>query len=494
MKTISFSGIVILTAIFFSCDKKVDFGQFTEANCPVEISEGLRNSNKFIYGYMKVPEFHGKRNSKSIELAVAVFKCRNDTASREPFILNTGGPGLSNIDNFVPELDGPLGDLLLDKRDVVIIELRGLKYSKPNLFTPELTNLQISLLDKHLPIDEIVKLYTDTIKSIYKRFANEGLNLSAYNYFETANDIVYIMEQLGYDKFAVFGSSAGTIVAQHLLMNHPENLSGVIMNAVVDIDNAMNEMHLSSINMLETIFGECESNEKYAKAFPDLKKRFLAVLDSLNNKPDTIIAKYPGRDEAYTIVLNGDRISAWVFNEMYWNTQLPMSLHKIINGDYSELIESPGPFFPMQDFSNGLSWSMILSEWPEATEEQIPLDSEYKTFVKGTGLLMFVPYFMNELRKVWKVDELYDRKKALATNVPVLMLSGQYDHVCPYGYAQELSKKFDTSYWYVFRGVAHSPIDSGPCGIMLVSQFLDNPDMAPDASCVEELRSEFVVP
>jgi len=494
MKTISFSGIVILTAIFCSCDKKVDFGQFTEANCPVEISEGLRNSDKFIYGYITVPEFHGNHNSKSLELAVAVFKCRSDTVLREPLVLNTGGPGLSNIDNFVPELDGPLGDLLLDKRDVVIIELRGLKYSKPNLFTPELTSLQISLLDKNLPVEEIIGIYTDTIKSIYKRFTDEGINLSAYNYFETANDIVYVMEQLGYDKFAVFGSSAGTIVAQHLLMNYPERLTGVIMNAVVDIDNALNDMHLSCINMLETIFNECENNEKYANAFPDLKRRFLAVLDSLNETPDTIIANYPGNNEEYKILINGDRISAWVFSEMYRNTQLPMSLHKIINRDYSELTERPGPFFPIQDFSNGLSWSMIVSEWPEATEKQIPLDSEYKTFVKGTGLLMFVPYFMNELRKVWKVDALYDKKKALATNVPVLMLSGQYDHVCPYGYAQDLSEKFDTSYCYVFRGVAHSPIDSGPCGIMLVSQFLDNPDMAPDASCVEELRSEFVVP
>jgi pimeloyl-ACP methyl ester carboxylesterase len=161
---------------------------------------------------------------------------------------------MSKLEDFVPTFDGPPGSLFLSDRDVVIIELRGLKHSRPNLHTPELYQLQIELLGQHLTADKLVRIYKDTIKSIYKRLTAEGVNLSAYNYWETANDIAFVMEKLGYDKFALFGNSAGTIVAQYMLMEHSDKLTALSLNAVVNVPAGFNKMCLTSINILESIF------------------------------------------------------------------------------------------------------------------------------------------------------------------------------------------------------------------------------------------------
>lgn len=487
-------SLVIVSILFVGCKHDNDKGKFVNVPCPVNVPEGLEESGKFSYGYMKVPEFHKKPDGNTIELAVAIFKCQLDSATHEPLVLVTGGPGMSDIDAFVPDLFEDLGALFLNNRDIVIIELRGLKYSKPNLFCPEIDNLQLYLVDKNLTADETIELYMDSLKSAYNRFEREGVNLSAYNDYEIANDIVYIMEQLDYKKFSIFGSSFGTLVTQYVLLNHSEHIVSAIMNAVVDINRGLSGMHSNSIKTLDVIFERCENDNELNQAYPDLKNRFLALLKRLNEKPDTLDIKYAKDGKMHKVVVNGNKLAVWVFGQMYWDAQLPSTLHKILSGDYSQIINNPGMMFPLQDFSNGLSLSIILSEYSYFADEDIPVNNEYIDFVKGCGTMIFTPYFLNHAKKVWKVNDLQDKNISLVSDVPTLMYSGEMDHVCPPSYAIDLSKKLKNSYLYVFPGIAHSPIDFGTCGIMMMKEFIDNPTKAPDNSCMQEFHSGFNLP
>jgi pimeloyl-ACP methyl ester carboxylesterase len=496
MKARTIFFILIIFSISISCLAQGEYGQFTEAECPIKISEELASSGNFTFGYMTVPEFHKNPEGKPIELAVAIFKCRAEEAKYDPLILNSGGPGMSNLEDFVPTFDGPLGNLFLFDRDVVIIELRGLKHSKPNLHTPELAELQVELLGKHLSSEELINAYTEVISTIRKKFSDQGINLSAYNYWETANDIAFVMEKLGYEKFAAFGNSAGTFVAQYLLMDHADKLSALSLNAIANVPPGFNKMCVTSVNKLESIFEEIEQNETYAKAYPDLKKRFLSTLEALNESPDTITVQLPGEDGPTDVVLNGNRVTGWLFTQMYWNTQLPLTMHLIASRDYSQIIENPGGFLPLSNFSHGLFWSILLNGWPDPSEEELLTGTEYEIFVEGMSTLIFSQPFVMKMRDAWQVDYQPDHIKPMATNVPTLMMNGGEDHVCLPGYALELSDSFENSYCYIFEGIAHSPIDAGECAIMMMKQFLDNPQAAPDASCVEEYKKkpEYILP
>jgi pimeloyl-ACP methyl ester carboxylesterase len=494
MKKTIILKLIILSLVLIGCSQDNNLGEFVKTTSPIKVPQELIDSGKFSYGFMKVPEFHSKPNGKTIELAIAIFKTKSDSATHEPLVLNTGGPGLSNIDGFIPEVSGDLGNLFLNNRDIVIIELRGLKYSKPNLFTPEIDNLQMYLVDKNLSVEETIDLYMDTLKVVYKRFLQQGVNLSAYNNYEIANDIVFVMKQLGYDKFSIFGSSFGTLVAQYLLLNHSEHLVSAVMNATVNINRGLYNMHTNSIKMLDTIFEKCKNDEKYAEAFPDLKNRFITLLDNLNEQPDTIRVTYPGDGNTYNVVLNGNKVAVWLFGEMYWNTQIPLTLHKLLSGDYSEIQERPGLIFPLHEFSNGLSLSIFLSEFPDIKDEDIPLDNEYSGFVRGCGTMIFTPYFLKRAQKVWPVNNMSIADKSIVSDVPTLMLNGAMDHVISPSYVIELSKTLKNAYPYIFPGVAHSPIDVGACGIMMMKEFIDNPSKAPNSSCMDQFQSKFVIP
>ncbi len=494
MKKITFLSLIILAVSFVGYAQNSNTGKFLKAPCPIDVPEGLEESGKFSFGYMKVPEFHAYPDGKTIELAISIHKCQGDSATHEPMVLVTGGPGMSDIDAFVPDLFGDLGALFLNNRDIVIIELRGLKYSKPNLLCPEIDNLQLFLADKHLSTEKTIELYMDTLQSAYNRFEQEGVNLSAFNDYEIANDIDFVMVQLGYEKFSVFGSSFGTLVTQHLLLNHSEHLVSASMNAVVDFNRGLTKMHTNSIQTLEDIFQRCEDDPELSQAYPDLKNRFLSTLTRLNENPDTLDIRYEKDGKMYKIPLNGNKLSVWIFGQMYWDAQIPSTLHKILSGDYSQIINDPGMIFPLHEFSNGLSLSIILSEYSNFEEADIPVDNEYVDFVKGCGTMIFTPYFLNQAKEVWKVNDLQNKNISLVSDVPTLMFGGEMDHVCPPNYAMDLSKNLKNSYLYIFPGIAHSPIDVGYCAILMMKQFVDNPSQAPDSSCIQEFKSGFNLP
>ena len=212
----------------------------------------------------------------------------------------------------------------------------------------------MELLSKNLTAEETVLKYMDTLQSTYDRFNRQGVNLSAFNNYEIANDIVFVMENLNYQKFSVFGASFGTLVVQHLLLNHSEHIESAVMNAVVDVNHCFSNMHTNSIKTLDVIFERCEKDEEIRQAFPELKNRFLALIEKLNESPDTILVRRPGTNKMHNMVLNGNRLSVWIFAQMYWNTQIPLTLSKLFAGDYSEIIQSPHILFPLQNFSNGL--------------------------------------------------------------------------------------------------------------------------------------------
>ncbi|MGI9547689.1 MAG: alpha/beta hydrolase [Flavobacteriaceae bacterium] len=485
---------LIASVVFSGCKQNEPIGLFTEAPCPLDIPQELKESEKFSFGYMKVPEIFNEPNGRVIELAVAIFKCRSVSPTHEPLVLVGGGPGTSNLDDFVPSMAGGLGDLFLNQRDIVIVESRGLKYSRPYLGLPEIDSLQLSLLDKNLTADQTVDLYLDSLRSAYTRFTNAGVNLSAFNSLEISNEIAYVMTQLGYDKFSLFGTSYGTMVAQYLLLNHTGRLKSVVMNATIDLQNGTYDMLTNTINHFEMIFQKCESVPHLAAAYPDLKNRFLMMLKSLNENPVTLTIKYGTNDKDYKVILNGNRISAWLFGQMYGNTQLPLTLHRLIEGDFSAIEANPGLIFPLHEFSLGLSLSTFMSATPDLRAENIPIEGEYSDLVKGIGTLLFTPYFWQSAEDVWEVENKKYHGKSLVTEVPLLMLSGEMDHLCLASYAEEFADRQKNTQLYIFKGVAHSPVDQGPCAIMMLKEFFDDPSKPLNSSCVKEFKHEFDLP
>ena len=76
-----------------------------------------------------------------------------------------------------------------------------------------------------------------------------------------------------------------------------------------------------------------------------------------------------------------------------------------------------------------------------------------------------------------------------SSDIPVLILNGEFDPVTPLEYGHSVADGFSQSYVFDFPGMGHWVNGTGhPCQIEIIQDFLNNPSRPPDASCLTEMQ------
>ncbi|MBN1218459.1 MAG: alpha/beta fold hydrolase [Anaerolineae bacterium] len=496
-------SIVLLTftlLLTLSLSAQAQTGQeniYEIASCPFDVPEGGVEGKNLICGYATVPEQHAWPDGPTLRLPVVIFPSTAANPAPDPLVLNAGGPGESNIDSFVEAMAGEIGQPILAQRDVVIIEIRGTRYAEPNLLCPETADFQLAALHKNLSDAEATKLQLEAIQACHDRLVNDEVNLAAYNSLESANDIALVTAALGYGQFNLYGNSAGTLLAQHVMRDYSDRLRSVIIGSVLPL--AMPDVSFMPATASETLYkllARCQEDRNCAAAFPNLEKELWQTFDQLNTNPVTITLQNPTSREPYDFLLTGDRLAQWLFAIMYDTHlpgQLPFMLHRIIEGDYSLIENVPGFFLPDSSFSLGFQYSIFCSEDAAYNPEDIAAVGPYPSFQYAAAAMWFGPKILPLACQIWDVPTLDNYvDEPVRTTVPTLLLSGEFDHVTPPPFADRVAENLENAYAYTFPGVAHSPIDAGECPHTILLDFLNNPTTAPHADCIDEMSLRFV--
>jgi pimeloyl-ACP methyl ester carboxylesterase len=76
----------------------------------------------------------------------------------------------------------------------------------------------------------------------------------------------------------------------------------------------------------------------------------------------------------------------------------------------------------------------------------------------------------------------------VVSNVPTLILAGEYDPRTPPLYAKIAGRTLRNSLRFDFPGVSHNVQRASPCAHAMMMDFLANPALSPDASCIADMR------
>jgi len=94
--------------------------------------------------------------------------------------------------------------------------------------------------------------------------------------------------------------------------------------------------------------------------------------------------------------------------------------------------------------------------------------------------------------KRWKIPLLSDVVRApVSSDVPALLLSGDFDPITPPSYAEITGKTLRNKFSFVFPNGAHGQILSGQCAERIMAAFINDPTRSPDASCLDTTDSSF---
>lgn len=480
---------------------------FIQAPCMFELSgQQAPEEIGVVCGYVTVPEQHAIPDGPTIEIAVAIIPVQATSteeagipeAAADPLFVAQGGPGGSTI-SFFGEAILEYGDFADIGREVVLIEQRGTYYSKPNLLC---IDEEIALLDELLEaIDLTDEQYEQRAlaseQACRNRLLDEGVNLAAYNSLENAADMETVRQALGYEIFNFYGVSYGTLLGLHLMRDYPEHVRSVILDAVVPTQTPfLAETARSSDRAFDELFDTCAADEECAAAFPNLEERFYKLVAELNENPAPITLTDDETGRSYDTVYTGDDLISTLFSNLYVTSalsNLPLIIYQIEQGemDYVELDLSFRIFD--RTFSTGMYNSVICAEDYDMPREVSAAEGIHPFVLENKQ--ESVDSFLQSCDR-WDVPPLdASVNLAVQSDIPTLVLSGQFDPITPPAFGETAALTLPNSYVYTLPATGHGAATDNDCAAQIVKQFLTNPSQEPVANCIDSVPAiDFVTP
>ena len=478
---------VILAAVLLPIPVQAvqqDTPRFDPAPCMFDLLPGVVEGTDVLCGYVVVPEQHADPTGPTIRLAVAILKSKAENPAPDPFVMLQGGPGGSTIEDFSTPLLST--SRLLTNRDIILFDQRGTFYSEPSLTCPEYDQLTLETLNQDLSDEENERLFLQAMQACRQRLVDEGVNLSAFDSAENAADVDDLRRALGYDQINLYGVSYGTLLALHVMRDYAEGLRSVILDSVVPPQqNFITETAQSQKRSFRKLFDACAADTACNQEYPNLEQVFYTLVDGLNERPVTIQLTDAETGETHPALFNGDALISTLFQMLYSTDLIPL-LPRIIYdaraGDYNVIERILSLVVFDQSMSLGMYYSVLCAEDADFQPQDVDLSDlppQIEEVEKNSG-----ESFLRTCQ-AWDVEPLGPEiDEPVSSDIPTLVLTGDFDPITPPAFGELAAQTLSNSYFYTFPAGGHGAVMSGECQDQLILTFLDNPNQAPDASCI----------
>ena len=452
-------------------------------------------------GYLTVSELHSEPEGAMIRIPVAIFRSYSDDPAPDPIIYLAGGPGEHALESM--EISFSRFKPFLADRDLIVFDQRGTGYSEPSLDCPEFINLTYEYLDQSLSPEESGALITDAFASFRHRLVSEGVDLSAYNSAENAADLNDLRIALGYEEWNLYGVSYGTRLAQTAMRDYPEGIRSVILDSTYPLAaNLYTEMSANCARAFRVFFDGCAFDPVCTETYPDLEGTFYELVDQLNGSPITIPVTHPFTGNSSDMLVDGDELISFLFQSLYSTDLIPVLpkiIYDICDEKYEIFALLMGAFLAdAKSMSIGMYYSVQCGE-----EAHFAKPEEYATSSLDYPELqgIFDPSSPEggicSMCEIWDVEESSPiENEPVVSDIPTLILAGQYDPVTPPAWGQMVAQSLENSFYFEFPGIGHGAAISGKeCPLNITLAFLDDPTAKPDGSEIAEMGGpDFLVP
>ena len=422
---------------------------------------------------LSVPEDPSRPDGRKIALNIAWLPPSSETdVAPDPVFLLAGGPGQSAVESY-PMLDRAFAEVR-KHRHVVLVDQRGTGQSNP---------LECAVDDDAGSSPAMLEAVASAC--VAKLSANADLR--RYTTTDAVADLEAVRKAIGAAQVNMVGVSYGTRVAQQYAMRHPQATRSIVLDAPVP--NTLQLGNIFARNLDDALalqFALCNKAPACKGRLGDPRAELDALLARLRAAPVTVQYRDASTGEQVEGVLRAETVAGLVRMYAYMpaaGALLPKLIHEANNGRHGGLMALAQLMQgDMQDaMAVGMQLSVICSE----DGDSMVVREEDANTVLGNQM----PIGMGAMCKPWpKGDMPADFHSALATKVPALVLTGEFDPVTPPRYGEEVVKTLPNGRLFVLRGQGHNVIGAG-CMPKLFAQFVEKTDArALDGKCLEQLN------
>ena len=472
---------------------------FANTACQFMPPEGV----KVTCGYVSMPEDRTNLQSKTIQLAVAIFHAFNPNPAPDPVVFLQGGPGGEAVrlsaDNF-----NLLVKPFLDARDFIAFDQRGTGISIPALGCDELEKVYKQDIYGQIPASSRDYIYTNAFRSCHGAMTLGGIDLNSYTTVASSDDLNDIVTALGYKQVDLYAASYGTRLALVTMRDYPAIVRSAVLDSVVPVETKLfDEDPVRYASALQAMFDGCAADTRCNFAYPNLEKVFWALVDQLDANPVRVTAPLlVGTNTEYVVGSDLIGLTLGLLKTTRLIANAPETIYKIKAGDYSSFsaMQSSLPY-EFQGINIGLYTSMMCHEHILATtpqDLQAAMDSQH-----DIGRYFRLPFFGDAKTifntcKVWgSQPPAPGENAAVVSDIPTLIIEGKYDPSTPPDFGKQVASKLTRSYYMEFPNQGHTPTatDTSGCAFRTMLSFFGDPTQPPDMACLADIHGvDFVLP
>ncbi len=470
----------------------VDFSpEFDDGACPADFPSEFESR----CGTVDVPS-DWSTGDGTVTLAVAVFTSTASDPASDPVVYLEGGPGGHALETLVFSSETLLRPLL-ERGDVVVFDQRGAGLSEPRLTCPEVTETTRELEDIPIVDDaERDERYFTSLTECRDRLAS-SVDLADFNSFNNAHDTDAIRRALGYEEWNLFGVSYGTKLGLESMRQHPEGIRSVVLDSVYppEVDSVA-ENPETFIESYERVAQACQ-DEPACAGQGELMARLGRLARGLQADPVEVEISDFVTGQRDEIQLTGDVLVGIVTQALYspaWFTDLPELATDLEAGGTGAAAQFLSQQRTLERFfSDGMFYAISCREEISFADPATVVDPpdpfglrETFDLASNTGSNAFesCAAFDNGMAEA-------EANEQVVSDIPTLLLAGEFDPVTPVSWAERAASGLSRSHLVVAPFESHG-VFSAACGMDVIVAFLDDPSVAPDASCLTEGELSFV--
>jgi len=455
-KTISFTLFILV----FICV------QFSNAQQPfhnkLQLCKPAGALDSVYCGSFAVFENHKTKQGRKINLNIVVIPSFSTSAKKSPVFYFDGGPGIGatkNVD-FFSSKENPYRQY----HDIVLVDIRGTGGSNPLHC--------LSLQYKRNIQEHFEEMYpAEAVKSCFDSLSALA-DLSQYTTTNIATDIEEVRQWLGYGKIIPFGLSYGTRLAQEYIRRFPASVETAVLWSPTSTGSRMPLYHARFAQAtLNKLIEDCKTDPLCNNAYPHLEKDFRSLRRRMKNK--AIIIK---TSDSVTLALPWHAFQSKIRTQMYEPLklrQLPFIITEASKGKWQPFVDLYPKESVFDIFSaDGLYLSITCAEDVPFISKKEAKRLTKKTFMGDYRVAQQKRACANWIRGEIPADFL----EPVRSDIPVLILAGEWDPVTPVSVAKEIQLYLPNSQLIVIPHMSHGMwgLSNEQCLDEMILEFILN--------------------
>jgi len=438
------------------------------------------HDNDLLCAKYSVYENRPAQSGRKFALNIIVVPSRAAEPKPDPVFFLSGGPGqgAARIASF---REDPLMRELRRERDLVFIDLRG---------TGDSNRLQCNnTVDRSSAQSYFPDIFeTETIRACRAELEKIA-DLRYYTTPVAMEDLDEVRAALGYHKINLYGVSYGTLAALQYVRRYGEQVRAAVL-AGVSTPATKLPLHFANAahDAMEQLIKDCAGDESCRAAFPNLEGDFATVIEAVDKGPVTFEIVHPVSKLSQQVSLSRgafvERLRLLLYDHSTASL-VPFVIQRAAQGDWAPFgkVASRSRFSAAYAVALGMYLTVTCSESiPTITDEEV-VNETSRTFL-GDHRTRRHQLACREWPRGEIAAEYY---RPVASDVPILMLSGELDPAAPVKYGRAAAASLSNHRQVVLRNTPHSY--QSTCAIRLSAAFLTSGSSGElDVSCADNLR------